>query len=56
MTTDFRVGSWLVKPSLNVITRNGTTARLEPKVMEVLVCLAEHPGEVLEKERLLRAV
>ena len=44
---DFKLGSWLVQPSLNNISRNGTTVQLEPKVMGVLVCLAEHPGEPL---------
>ena len=56
MDADFRVGSWVVKPSLNTISFNGTTTRLEPKVMEVLVCLAEHPGEAVSKEKLLQAV
>jgi TolB-like protein/DNA-binding winged helix-turn-helix (wHTH) protein len=56
MTGDFRVGPWLAEPSLNVISRNGSTVHLEPKVMEVLVCLAEHPGETLSKETLLQAV
>lgn len=56
MTSDFRVGPWLVKPSLNVISSNGTTVRLEPKVMEVLVCLAGHAGEALPKETLLQTV
>jgi TolB-like protein/DNA-binding winged helix-turn-helix (wHTH) protein len=56
MSTDFRVGLWLVEPSLNSISRDGTTARLEPKVMEVLVCLAEHPRETISKETLLQTV
>jgi TolB-like protein/DNA-binding winged helix-turn-helix (wHTH) protein len=56
LIADFRVGSWVVKPSLNTISRNGTTARVEPKVMEVLVRLAEHPGEALSKENLLHTV
>lgn len=56
MTSDFRVGPWLVKPSLNIISRNGTTLRLEPKVMEVLLCLAGHAGEALPKETLLQTV
>jgi TolB-like protein len=51
----FRVGPWVVEPGLNVISRNGTTTHLEPKVMEVLACLAEHPGETLSKETLLQA-
>jgi TolB-like protein/DNA-binding winged helix-turn-helix (wHTH) protein len=56
MDGTFRVGPWLVQPVLNTISRNGTTVRLEPKQMEVLVCLAGHPGEPVSKEGLLRAV
>jgi TolB-like protein/DNA-binding winged helix-turn-helix (wHTH) protein len=41
---------------LNTISQNGTSNRVEPKMMEVLVCLAEHTGEVVPKEKLLQAV
>ena len=54
MHNDFRVGPWLVRPGLNTISQNGTSNRVEPKMMEVLVCLAEHTGEVVTKERLLQ--
>ena len=47
MDSQIRVGPWLVEPRLNIVSRNGTAVRVEPKVMEVLVCLAAHPGEVL---------
>src|SRR6266550_698529 len=53
---DFRVGPWLVRPSLNSISQNGTSDRVERKVMEVLVCLAEHAGEAVAKEKLLQTV
>jgi DNA-binding winged helix-turn-helix (wHTH) protein len=53
---NFLVGPWLVAPSLNTVSRNGTTVQLEPKVMSVLVCLAEHRGEPVSKEKLLQAV
>ena len=56
MDLDFRMGAWLVQPSLDVITRDGATVHLEPKVMEVLVCLAQHPGESIPKEQLLKTV
>lgn len=56
MDGQIQVGPWLVEPSLNIVSRNGTAVRVEPKVMEVLVCLAAHPGEVLSKEELLKAV
>ena len=56
MDSDFRVGAWLVEPGLNVISRDGTTVRLQPKVMQVLVCLAERAGEPVLKEKLLQEV
>lgn len=56
MDGEFRVGTWLVQPSLDLISRNGTTIHLEPKVMEVLVCLAQHAGEPVSKEELLQTI
>ena len=56
MNSDFRVGPWLVQPSINTISQNGTSNRLEPKVMEVLVYLASQPGEALSKEIIIKAV
>ncbi len=38
------------------MTGPGGAVRLEPKVMQVLVCLAERPGDVVAKERLMRSV
>lgn len=35
---------------------NGNTVRLEPKVMEVLVCLASRPSEPVSKQDILNAV
>ena len=51
-----KVGSWIVHPSLNSMSCEGRTVRLEPKVMGVLLCLAQHPGETLSKEQLFQAV
>jgi len=56
MNGDLRIGIWLVQPGLNTISQNGTTRQLEPKVMEVLVCLAHHAGETLPKEQLLKTI
>ena len=56
MSAAFQVGPWLVEPSLNSISRNGSITRLEPKVMEVLVCLAERAGETLSKQDLMQSV
>ncbi len=56
MANDFRIAAWLVEPQLNSVSRNGTTVHLEPKVMEVLVCLAHHAHDPVPKEKLLEAV
>lgn len=53
---DFRLATKLIQPRLNSISANGAPLRVEPKVMQVLVCLAEHAGDVVEKERLIRTV
>ena len=52
----FHLGHWLVMPSLNTASCKGNTFHLEPKVMAVLVCLAEHRGEPVSKEMLLETV
>lgn len=52
---DFKLGDWLVSPAVNIISRNGDGTRVEPKAMQVLVYLAEHPG-VVNKEQLISAV
>jgi DNA-binding winged helix-turn-helix (wHTH) protein len=52
----FQIGSWLVEPSLNTVSASGVTHHLEPKIMEVLVCLAKNAGETIPKERLLQVV
>ena len=56
MQHDLRVGSWLVQPSLGRISRSGLTVQVRPKVMDLLVYLAQHPGEVVSKDVLLRDV
>jgi DNA-binding winged helix-turn-helix (wHTH) protein len=52
----FKVGQWTVVPDINSLKRDGRTVRLEPKVMQVLLRLAEQPGEVVTKEQLIRRV
>lgn len=56
MAREFRIGEWLVEPDLNSITRANKKTSVEPKVIEVLAYLAEHPGEVLSKNQILKAV
>jgi len=52
----FRIGAWEVHPLTGEVSGTGTSTHLEPKVMEVLVALAQRPGEVVEREELLRRV
>ena len=54
--SDFYVGRWLVQPSLNRVTDAEKSVKVAPKIMEVLVCLAERPGQVVTKEQLMQAV
>ena len=53
---DFRLAGRVVKPSLNRVVQGDATLQLEPKIMQVLVALAERPGEVVTRERLFRDV
>jgi len=52
----FRIGdAYHIDPSLNRVTGPNGITRLEPKVMQVLVCLAAQAGQVVSKDRLFRA-
>ena len=51
-----RIGDWCVNPASGQISRNGETARLEMRTMQLLLCLAEHPGEVVSIDDLLNQV
>lgn len=53
----FSLGSWKIEPlSGSVVGPNGETLHLEPKVMEVLACLAESASQVVTREHLLDVV
>jgi TolB-like protein/DNA-binding winged helix-turn-helix (wHTH) protein len=52
----FKLGSFEVRPLTGEVSGAGGTAHLEPKVMEVLAALAQRPGEVVEREELLRRI
>ncbi len=49
----FRVGTLLVQPDRLVVVLGAREIALEPRIMEVLVALAEHAGEVVSAEQLL---
>jgi DNA-binding winged helix-turn-helix (wHTH) protein len=52
----FRLGEYLVEPSLNRLSRGDSTTQLELKVMDVLVCLAERVGEVVTRQEIVDRV
>lgn len=49
----FTVCEWSVDPSRNRIERQGVERRLTPRVMDLLVYLAERSGEVVSSEQIL---
>src|SRR5215831_18836847 len=50
----FRLAGHRVDPSLNRITApSGETAQVEPKIMNVLIVLVEHAGEVVSRDELM---
>jgi len=52
----FHIGEFLVEPRQNRIVRGDAEAHVEPRVMDVLICLAEHAGEVVSRETLNQRV
>src|ERR1700678_1736290 len=55
-TTMLRIGTWCVNPTSGQISRDGESARLEARTMRLLLCLAEHAGEVVSIDDLLNQV
>jgi len=54
--TRIKVGAWIVSPALNSIERGEHSIKLEPRAMDVLVCLAGRSGDVVSLEELLGSV
>lgn len=52
----FRLAEWTVEPLTSTFKRNGHTLHVEPKVMDVLLCLARNAREVVTRDQLLREV
>jgi DNA-binding winged helix-turn-helix (wHTH) protein len=56
MRGDFRIGERLIRSRLNAIEHDGGTLHIEPKVMQVLVILANHAGEVVTRQQIREQV
>lgn len=52
----FRVAEWHVEPRLNRISKGEKVHQLEPRIMQVLICLLEHAGEVVTRDQLMETV
>lgn len=52
----WRIGDWRVSPSLGEISRNGRTVKLDPRLMRLLLFLAERPGQVVGVAEVLDGV
>jgi transcriptional activator of cad operon len=51
-----RIGAWRVNPASGQISREGETVRVEARTMRLLLCLAEHAGQVVSIDDLLEQV
>lgn len=54
--TPFRMGAWLVEPGFNRLSDGHRVVGLEPRVKDVLVCLASRPGQLVTANDLLETV
>lgn len=52
---DFRLGAATIRPSLRTVEGPGGSAPSEPRVMQVLVALADANGAVLTREDVVRS-
>ena len=52
LRTPFRIGDWNAIPDSGRLQRQDEEVKLEPKVMQVLVCLAQNRGKVVSREAL----
>ncbi|MFK8014099.1 MAG: tetratricopeptide repeat protein [Gammaproteobacteria bacterium] len=52
----FRLGDFVVDATAGTLTLNGDVTSLQPKVMQLLICLTEHHGQIVSKEYLLEHV
>ena len=56
MKDPFKIGDWTVEPALNRVSAKSITKALEPRLMRLLILLAETPGEPVSKDHILQEV
>lgn len=52
----FLIGGWLVEPDTGRLTKDDQSLKLEPKVMGLLVYLAQRPEQVISREKLEQTI
>lgn len=52
----WQIGDWIADPSDDSLTREQMVIRIEPRLMQLLVCLAQSAPQVVSMERLLTEV
>ena len=55
LRSGFALGAWTVYPLEARLANDDSETQIQPKSMDVLLCLAESAGAVVERERLLHA-
>ena len=53
---DMRIGDWLLQPSIDRLSRNGTSVHLRPQLTNLLVLLAQNAGRTVSKDEILSKV
>lgn len=56
MSPSYQIGAWVFDPSLHSLDRKGEKVLLRAKLVELLSCLVERSGEVLQREDILEQV
>ncbi len=52
----FRVGDWTAIPARRLLRNGDGEITLEPRVMDLLICLARHQGDVVSGDQLVEEV
>src|SRR6202012_4537711 len=55
-SSQIRIGAWRVDPAREQISKDGKTIKLERRLMQLLLCLAEHPAQGFRVGHLLDTV
>ena len=53
---NFKFGDWRVTPTKNLLENDEKVVHVEPKVMQLLVCIASARGEVVSRDELMERV